>query len=119
MGIEEGERVRCAGCGREADRRPGELCPACGAVLGAVYRPATPGSTVEGFGALVRGVREARSRTWPVRAGALVLLLMFALAGGLWLYQVLQQAGGKPAAALFMPIALLLFTAIVGWRWYR
>ncbi|MBP2016652.1 hypothetical protein J2Z79_000025 [Symbiobacterium terraclitae] len=111
--------MRCAGCGREVDRRPGELCPDCGKVLGAAHTPATPESTVQGFGVVVRGIRQARSRSWPVRVGSLLLLAVLALTGGAWLFQLLQQSGGKPAAALLTPLALLLFTAILGWRWYR
>ena len=111
--------MRCAACGREVERRPGETCPVCGEVLGPEQTDATPESTVQGFGRVMRGVRGARTRSSAVQVGGLLILLALLLVGSAWAYSLLAQAGGQVTPALLLPTALVLLTCVVAWRWYR
>lgn len=111
--------MHCGNCGHETDRRPGELCPVCSSTLGTVQTPATPESTVQGVGTMLRGVGRARSRSKVVGVGAPLILLVLAATGGVAIYSVLQQADWRPTANLIIPSAMLLLALGLGWRWYR
>lgn len=109
----------CPKCGRHVERGS-TLCPGCLQSLSPANRQTGPFSMIEGMGQMLRGVREAKTRSRVARLGAILIILILLIPGALLLHDVVTSStNGVRIADLLVAISLMVFGIVLIWRWYR